>query len=259
MPSLKTFLSGGDFLSEQRSCQATRLFRKHGAKNAMICNGSGNGELLGCCTNAMGYEYRPDTVGKLIVGPKYLIVDNNDQEVPSGKEGELLVSGKHVFKEYYKNPEQTQKSMVRIDSLNYYRTGNYGYVDTNGFFILVDRASHFYINSSFKKVYCGKVQKAVNTLESIVQGCAVVPMPDKEMRYVSKAFIVLQPGVDNSDATKDQIIYTLEHSLDRAQIELKDYEIPRSITFVDALPRTKADKVDYEVLKKRAEQEVQKK
>ena len=252
IPSLNTFLSGGDFLSAQTSCKAMIFFRKHGAKHATVCNGSGNGEILGCATNAMGYDYRPETVGKLILGPQYLVVDENNEEVKYGEPGELLVSGKHVFKEYYKNPKKTAEVTQHINNQRFYCTGNYGSMDEDRYFTFVGRASRFYINSAFKKVYCGKVQRAVAML-SEVRECAVVPMSDKKMRFVSKAFIVLQKGTKASKALEKQIIDQLEHSLNRADVELKDYEIPRDITFIDKLPRTHADKIDYELLRKRVE------
>ena len=98
---LKQFISGGDYLSESQSKSGVEFFKKHHG-NTVICNGSGNGELLGCCTNAMNVDYRPDTVGQLILGPEYVIIDEESgKEVKYGEPGVLLVRGKHVFKGYY--------------------------------------------------------------------------------------------------------------------------------------------------------------
>lgn len=259
LPSLNTFLSGGDFLSAQKSCEASIFFRRHGATHATICNGSGNGEVLGCATNAMGYECHPETVGKLVLGPKYRVVvtDSNtkkEREAKYDEFGELWIAGKHVFKEYYNKPELTDQVIRYFDDTRYYRTGNYGAIGKDRYFTLIGRASRFYINSSFKKVYCEKVQRAVAMVD-IVKDCAVVPMPDKKKRFVSKAFVVLRKDINNSQNVKDKIINFLHNSVNRADIELKDYEIPTSITFLGKLPRTDADKIDYEKLRKRAERE----
>ena len=70
---LKIYLSGGDYLSVSQSHAGINFFKEHGA-NATISNSSGTGETLGCSTNAMNVPYRPETVGQLVVGPKYVII-----------------------------------------------------------------------------------------------------------------------------------------------------------------------------------------
>lgn len=255
--NLKIFVSGGDFLSEQQSRYFTDIFKKHGSDNVQICNGSGNGELLGCCTNSMGHEYRPDTVGKLVLGPKYLIINNKtNKEVKYGEPGELLVSGKHVFLEYYNNPQQTNRSTKQIGKTRYYCTGNYGYLDKDRFFTLVGRKSRFYINSAFNKVYCENVQRAISMVD-VVEECAVVPIPNKKMLYVSKAYIVLKDNATKSNKTKEYIINALEYKIPMTITNLKNYEIPRNITFVTNLPRTAAEKIDYNLLEEKAKKESQ--
>lgn len=101
LPTLKLFVSGGDFLSVSQSKEGIDFFTKHGA-TVEICNGSGNGETLGCGTNSMDIPYRPETVGQLVVGPDYVIIDpETKEEVKYGEPGILCISGKHVFKGYF--------------------------------------------------------------------------------------------------------------------------------------------------------------
>ena len=257
IPELHTFISGGDFLSEQASREAIKMFEKHGAKVAMA-NGSGNGELLGCCTNSMNVAYRPDTVGKLVNGPDFVVLNNDTgEEVKYGENGILCVNGKQLFKEYYKNPELTDKAMVWFKGKRYYRTGNYGHLSEDGYFTLVGRESRFFIINTLNKVYCELVQKIVSDID-VVEECAVVPKPNKNQLFESKAYVVLKPGVEKNKASQEYIInkshtpYTDSYG---NIVSLKDYEIPYSVTFIDELPRTAADKVDYEFMRNEAEKE----
>ncbi len=257
IPELHTFISGGDFLSEQASRDAIKMFERHGAR-VEIANGSGNGELLGCCTNSMNVEYRPDTVGKLVNGPDFAVLnDETGEEVKYGENGILCVSGKQLFKEYYKNPKLTDKAMVWFNGKRYYRTGNYGHLSEDGYFTLVGRESRFFIINTLNKVYCELVQKIVSSID-VVEECAIVPKPNKTQLFESKAYVVLKPGIERTQKTKDYIMnkahtpYTDSYG---NVVSLKDYEVPYSVTFVDELARTVADKVDYETMRKEAEKE----
>ena len=255
---LKQFVSGGDFLSESQSREGIEFFKKHNAKT-IICNGSGNGELLGCCTNSMNVPYKPDTVGQLILGPEYVVVnDDTGEEVRYGEQGVLLVRGKNVFKGYYGRNDLTQEVMTTYKGKQYYRTGNYGYLDEDRYFHMVGRASRFFIVYTLNKVYCELVQNVVSSIEE-VESCAVVPQPDKDMLFVSKAYVVLKQGYTASHEMEKKIIEASRRTITDStgqEVTLKDYEIPKSVTFLDSLPRTQADKIDYELMKKMAEEEV---
>lgn len=256
----KLFISGGDFLSSQKSLEAIEFFKQHGSKKISIANGSGNGEILGCCTNAMNIEYKPDTVGQLVVGPEYLIVDpETKQEVPYGTPGVICVRGKHVFKGYYKNEELTKETKITINGKEYYYTGNYGILSEDRYFTLLGRASRFYITNTLNKVYCELIQMVGASIDAINE-CVVVPKPNDDTLYESKAYIKLNPGFEANDNTIEYILNEFKKPFfdkeRNSYIYLKDYEIPKSITFVDQIPRNvNSDKINYELLKNLAEQE----
>jgi len=258
MSSLQMFVSGGDFLSAQASQDAIKYFAEHGA-NVKMCNGSGNGELLGCCTNSMNVPYRPETVGKLVNGPKFKVInEETGKEVKYNENGVLCVNGKQVFKGYYKNPELTAEAMVDIDGKKYYKTGNYGSLDEDGYFKLVGRSSRFFIINTLNKVYCELVQKVVSQ-NDLVEECAIVPKPNDEQLFESKAYVVLKPGVEETPEVLQYIMdkaYEPYEDYTGNKVSLKEYEVPKSITVLDKLPRTEsAEKVDYEKLKSMAEEE----
>ncbi len=259
LSSLKIYLSGGDYLSVNQSHDGIEYFKRHGA-NATISNSSGTGETLGCSTNAMNVPYRPETVGQLVVGPDYLIVNPDTlEEVKYGEVGVLCTSGKHVFKGYYNEPEMTDEVMVNINGKQYYMTGNIGYLDKDRYFTLIGRSSRFFIINTLNKVYCELVQRVVSNID-VVDSCAVVPKPDKETLYKSKAYVVLKDGIMPTKEIEDYIIRKCHETIYdeemKESITLKDYEIPESVSFLEVLPRTDvAEKVNYELLKQMADDE----
>ena len=262
IPNLKIYLSGGDFLSVSQSHDAIEFFKKHGA-NVTMSNSSGTGETLGCSTNAMNIPYRPETVGQLVLGPEYIIIDpETKKEVKYGETGVLCTRGKHVFKGYYGNEELTEQAKIEIDGKEYYVTGNVGYLEKDRYFTLIGRASRFYIISTLNKVYCELVQSVLSSID-VVESCAIVPKPNAETLYEAKAYVVLKEGVMPTKETVEYIIDNCKKEytdpVTNEKITLKDYEIPASVTFLDTLPRTyPAEKIDYESLKKMAEEEYNK-
>lgn len=256
LSSLRIFISGGDFLSPSQAETGKSFFKQHNA-DVDICNGSGNGELLGCCTTALGAPIRPETVGRLVVGPKYIILDpDTDKEVHYGEPGILCAAGKHVFKGYYNNEELTTASMIVCKGKKYYKTGNFGFLDEDGYFTMIGRASRFYINNSLNKVYCELVQSVINQID-IVDACAVVPMPNKDSLYVSKAYVVLKQGIPTSETSERYIMHKsrepYKNPATGEMVVLKEYEAPASISFLNELPRIKSsDKIDYRKLEEMA-------
>ena len=81
-----------------QNVDGVEFFRKHGA-NTVICNGSGNAETVGTNTMAVGSLNRPETVGRVLVGTKAIIVDPDTlKELKYGEEGMLCIAGKHIYK-----------------------------------------------------------------------------------------------------------------------------------------------------------------
>lgn len=257
LDNLSTYVSGGDYLSVSQSKDAIEFFRKHGADVAM-CNSSGTGETLGCSTNAMMVPYRPETVGQLVLGPDYVILDSETmEEVKYGETGVLCTTGKHVFKGYYGRDDLTDEIMITYKGKKYYMTGNIGYLDENRYFTLVGRASRFFIVNTLNKVYCELIQNVLASID-VVDSCAIVPKPHDERLYCSKAYVVLKPGVEPCKEVEEYIIEKCHETfnINGEIVSLKDYEIPTSITFLDILPRTEmAEKIDYELMKQMAQEE----
>ena len=258
LSSVHTFVSGGDFLTPSQNAEGVVFFKKHDA-NVIICNGSGNAETCGTNTMAVGSINRPETVGRVLVGPKSIIVDPSTmKELDYGKEGMLCQSGKHVFKCYYNDEEKTKETKFKYKGREYYKTGNIGTLDENGYFILTGRSSRYYIRSDLNKVYLGHIQSFVSLID-VVEACCVVPKPDKDLLFTNKAYVVLKDGImptkEVSDYILDMCYKPIYNSLTGETIQLKPYEVPESIEFLDELPLTKADKVNYTLLEEMAKEE----
>ncbi len=256
LSSVTTYISGGDFLLPSKSEQGKEFFREHGAQNVEIGNGSGNAETVSCGTNPTGIEIRPETAGKVLVGTEAIIVDPDTMEEKKyNEEGLMCVSGKHVFKEYYKDLEQTKEAKFIRDGKTYFKTGTMGFIDKDGYFTLTGRQSRFYILSTLNKVYCDYVQTIITNLESVNE-CAVVKVPDENMLYVNKAYIVLNNGIFPSEDLKKEILEQLEKPIKNSIGEyeqLKWYEIPTYIEFVKELPlKAGTEKVNYSLLEQDA-------
>lgn len=260
LSSVHTFISGGDFLTPSQNAEGVEFFKKHNA-NTTICNGSGNAETCGANTNAVGLKIRPETVGRVLVGPKSIIVDPNTmEELDYGKEGMLCQSGKHVFKCYYNDEEKTKETRFKYKGREYYKTGNIGILDENGYFTLTGRSSRYYIRSDLNKVYLGHIQNVISLID-VVEACCVVPKPDKDLLFTNKVYIVLKDGImptkEISDYIMNECYKPIYNSVTGETIQLKPFEVPESIEFLDKLPLTKADKVNYVLLEEMAKEEAE--
>ena len=259
LSSIHTFVSGGDFLTTNQNKAGVEFFKKHGAET-IICNGSGNAETVGTNTMAVGSINKPETVGRVLVGTKAIVVNPDTlEEVKYGEEGMLCISGKHVFKGYYKNEDMSRETKFVYKGIEYYKTGNMGILDTDGYFTLTGRSSRYYIRSDLNKVYLEHIQNVISLID-VVDSCCVVPKEDKDLLFTNKVYVVLKDGVlpslEVSDYIMNMCYKPLYNSVTGEMVQLKPFEVPESITFLDVLPRTKADKVDYTFLENMAKNEV---
>lgn len=254
LSSIHTFISGGDFLVPSKINEAKEFFKKHNA-TTQICNGSGNAETVGANTNAVGLPIKVNTVGKILTGTDAIIMNEDyTKELKYGEEGKLCISGKHIFKEYYKKPLETNQTKFMYKGKLFYKTGNRGILYEDGYFELTGRDSRFYIISTLNKIYCDRVQTLMSYIDEI-EDVAFVGKENNDLLYVGVAYIVLKKGIEPTEETKRKILEKCSKTLTSPygdNQQLKEYEIPAVIEFVDKLPRTKADKIDYKNLEEKA-------
>ena len=257
------FISGGDFLTVEHANMGYNFFKQHNNTNVEIGNGCGNAETVSIGSTPVGVPLKQKTAGKILVGSTPMIIDKdipdnkpieNPEELEEKKYneiGELCIAGAHVFKEYFGDPEKTNCAKFVKNGKTYFRTGTLGYIDEEGYFTPTDRKSRFYIRSTGHKVYLDNVQRIVAAADNRIQDCAAIKVPDENELYINKAYVVLAPNIEPSDELKDEIMQKLYLPINCSgkMEQLKEYEIPKEIKFIDELPRTiGTEKINYAIL-----------
>ncbi len=252
LSATKMYISGGERLEKNASVAAAEFFKAHGA-TVKMCNGYGVGECLGSITVAVGATYHPDTVGKIVPGAHVMILDpETGEELNFGRTGILYVHGKHILNRYYNRPELTEEKIVKVNDRRFVNTGDLASVSETGFVTLLGRAT-FFINNLPAKVYYEVVRLAVAKSE-LVERCYVVKGPDAKLKLASYAFVVTKEGVGHNNQVRRQIVTdaTRPFYVGKRRVILKPYELPRKVIFLDELPLTKANKIDFRKLEKMA-------
>lgn len=259
LSSAHSFVSGGDFLTPEEAERGIEFFRRHGA-NIEFYNGSGNAESVATSTMAVGSKIKRKTVGKPLVGSTAIVVDPETYEEKKYlEEGHLCISGKHIFKEYYKEPELTKRAKLIYKGKTYLKTGAIGYLDEEGYFTMTGRKSRFKILSDGNKLYPEHLKLFLSRI-ACVERCAAVAKPNQDTLWESKAYIVLKQGYEKTEEQAQKIIEILKQMVIELENEntnniLKSFEIPKSITFVDEIPLIASDKEDYNLLEQWAKEE----
>lgn len=258
------FISGGDFLTEKLYNRAKQFYRKLKNDSIEILNGFGNAENVSLGSTPVGVKYKHGSAGKLLVGTRGLVIDENIsddtpivdgnalKEKKYGEVGELCISGRNIFKRYIGEEYRTQCAKFVRNGRVYFRTGTLGYLDEDGYFFPSDRKSRFYIRSTGHKVYLDNVQRIATEMDDRIQECAAVGIPHDSELFVNVLYVVLKDGIEPTEELKrelnDKFVLGV-HGVDR----FKEYEIPRHIEFVSEIPKIPgAEKTDYKLLEKQA-------
>jgi HIP---CoA ligase len=160
-----------------------------------------------------------------------------DFELRIGEHDEVLLRGPNVMLGYLDDPEATTAA---IDSDGWLHTGDVGTVDDAGNLKITDRLKDMYICGGFN-VYPAEVEQVLARLDGVAES-AVIGVPDERLGEVGKAFVVAKPGVTLDEEAV--ITYTREH--------LANFKTPRSVEFLDVLPRNPGGKVVKPLLRERA-------
>ncbi|WP_395643893.1 long-chain-fatty-acid--CoA ligase [Rudaea sp.] len=159
--------------------------------------------------------------------------------MPVGEVGEILVNGPQVFQGYWGKPDDTAAVFVDVDGMRYFRTGDLGYVDDEGYFFFVDRLKRM-INASGYKVWPAEVENILHGHPAVQEAC-VIACRDPHRGESVKALVVLRK---NQSLTGDELIaWSRQH--------MSAYKAPHVVEFVDALPRGATGKVAWRMLQER--------
>jgi acyl-CoA synthetase (AMP-forming)/AMP-acid ligase II len=162
------------------------------------------------------------------------IVDPDDNEVPRGTVGEIVVRGDHIMLGYWNKPEETAAA-VRDGWMH---TGDGGYMDERGYVYVVDRLKDMIVSGG-ENVYSAEVENAVAAHPNVA-ACAVIGVPDQEWGERVHAVIVCVPGTT----------VAAEEIREHTKTLIAGYKAPRSIEVVDTLPVSGAGKILKRELRK---------
>lgn len=158
------------------------------------------------------------------------------EELPPNQVGEIIIHGPQVFAGYWRDEQKTREAFVLIDGKSFFRTGDLGYRDDEGFFFFTDRLKRM-INASGYKVWPAEVESMMYRHPD-VQECCIIAAKDDYRGETVKAVVVKKPG---STLTADDL-------MDWAREHMAAYKVPRIVSFADALPKSATGKVQWRQL-----------
>jgi len=154
------------------------------------------------------------------------------KELGPNQVGEIIVRGPQVFRGYWKQPEATAQSFLEHDGERFFRTGDLGYYDEEGYFFITDRLKRM-INCSGFKVWPAEVESMLYAHPAIQEAC-VIAARDGYRGETVKAVVVLKTAL--KDTTPKEII-------DWARERMAAFKVPRVVEFVPELPKTATGKI----------------
>ncbi|MGG0657469.1 class I adenylate-forming enzyme family protein [Rummeliibacillus pycnus] len=174
---------------------------------------------------------KPGSVGKCMQFNSIKILDANGRECDRDEVGELYIKGKHMFSEYWNNPDETSKTIIN----GWLRTGDLAKMDSDGDIYIVGRVKEMIITGG-ENVYPQEVEQCIITHPKVKE-VAVIGIPDSHWGEIVTAYIVPDEGFNNAEE-----IQALCRNF------LGGYKIPRRIHFILKLPKTHVGKIDKKKL-----------
>ena len=237
---LKGVFSGGDSLSVELKKKFDKFLYDHKAV-VQVREGYGTTETVTACCLTPTNLFKEGSIGIPFPDTYIKIVEpGTDRELPYGEEGEILLAGPTVMREYADNPEETAATLrTHADGLTWVYTGDLGTMDEQGFIYFRGRAKRMIVSSGYN-VYPGQIENILDAHEKVQMSC-VIGVPDAYRMQKVKAFVMLTPGTPATDETKEELLgYCRKH--------IAKYAMPYDIDFRDELPKTLVGKVAYRKL-----------
>jgi fatty-acyl-CoA synthase len=167
-----------------------------------------------------------------VIDPQTLV------ELPPNTVGEIVSHGPQIFQGYWRNEAATRAAFIELDGKKFFRTGDLGYVDDEGYFFLVDRLKRM-INAAGFKVWPAEVEAQMYQHPAIQEAC-VIAATDAQRGETVKAVVVLRATHKGAVSENDIIEWTRQN--------MAVYKHPRIVEFVDSLPKSATGKVQWRAL-----------
>jgi fatty-acyl-CoA synthase len=160
------------------------------------------------------------------------------QEMPVGEVGEIITRGPMLFKGYWRQPEATRNAFVEFEGESFFRTGDLGRMDEEGYFFLTDRLKRM-INASGFKVWPAEVEALLYRHPAVQEAC-IIAANDAYRGQTVKAVVVLRPEARGKVSAEDLMAWAREN--------MAPYKAPRLVQFVETLPKSGSGKVMWRLL-----------
>ena len=237
---LKGMFSGGDSLPVELKKRIDAFLKDHKA-TIEVREGYGTTECVtASCLTPSGLA-REGSIGIPFPDTYYKIVmPGTEIEVPYGQEGEICLAGPTVMMEYVNHPKETADTLRKhADGLTWVHTGDLGVMDKDGYIYFRQRIKRMIVTSGYN-VYPSQIEGILDKNECVHMSCVIGVKDPYKMQKV-KAFIVLKPGYEPTDETREKI-------MDYCRKHIAKYALPYEIEFRDELPKTLVGKVAYRIL-----------
>jgi fatty-acyl-CoA synthase len=229
--TLRVLTGGG---STMPTAVAEQLERRWGLR---FVEGYGLSETIAATHLNPPDRPKPQCMGIVIQGTvSHIINPETLEELPTGEVGEIIIAGPQIMRGYWNRPEADAEAFLHRDGLRFLRTGDLGRVDEEGYFYTVDRLKRM-ISVSGYKVWPAECEATLYHHPAI-QECCVIAAPDSYRGETVKAFVVLRPGARLDAAGL----------MAWARGVMAAYKVPRLVEFVDSLPRSGTNKIDWRSL-----------
>ena len=170
-----------------------------------------------------------------------IVEPGTTKELPPGEVGEIVTRGPMVFKGYWGHPEATEAAFCEIDGQRFFRTGDLGRMDEEGYFFITDRLKRM-INASGFKVWPSEVELLLFKCPQVQEAC-VIAAKDAYRGETVKAVIVLRAEARGHTAPEDIVAWAKEH--------MAAYKVPKIVEFADSLPKSGSGKVMWRLLQEK--------
>lgn len=237
---LKGVFSGGDSLSVELKKKFDKFLYDHKSV-IQVREGYGTTETVTACCLTPPHMFKTGSIGLPFPDTYIKIVEpGTDKELPYGEEGEILLAGPTVMKEYMNHPEETSNTLRRHDDgLLWVYTGDLGTMDSEGFIYFKGRAKRMIISSGYN-VYPGQIENILDSHDFVQMSC-VIGVPDAYKMQKVKAFVKLTDPALKSEEIRQMLF-------DFCRKNIAKYAMPYDIEFRDEMPKTLVGKVAYREL-----------
>ena len=219
--SLRLSISGGAPLALDVIKEFEKVFSR------TIAEGYGLTESTAAVSVNPSDRIKPGSIGPPAPGIEMKVVNENDKEVPIGKEGEIVIRGEVVMKGYYNQPEETAKILKD----GWLHTGDMGHKDKEGYFYITGRKKDIIIKAGFN-ISPHEAEEVISSYPKVKETC-VIGLGEIGKKEEIKAFVVLK---EKEKANQREII-------EWCRQKLASYKVPDCVEFRDILPRSITGKV----------------